>query len=549
MRPQLELLAMMPGKAGGSQIPRRGRFIVPSADLSMETSRSPIEGRMLHRGEGGWEGKGWPLWLPIGHQQKELYPNNQPLIYVRSWWHALLLLTLLLLSIALYVWLFNAALPGDTKITPFLSVWVICFLPYFAACALVLATRPTIGHWRWIELGIILVGALILRAILLPLPPNLSRDSWRYVWDARVILHGYSPYIYAPADKVLTPLRDALIFGNSRFRDVPTIYPPGAELIYVLGYLLAPSNLFVLKGIFVGFDMLTCAALALLLMRKGLDPRRIIIYAWCPLPIIEFALEGHVDVLTLTFTILAILTATSTRPGNRILTGIFIGLATLTKIYPILLLIAVVRRRDTPKDWIALLLACFTTIILGYIPFLILSHGLQVFGFFFTYANQQGANAGIVQLLTDLTLQPLHLKLAPTTLIKHIVDLILLGTLSIVVLVQRLRERISMETATLLLLGTTLAISSYVFPWYITSLLPWVVLLIAPLWTHRKLNGKGLAIAMAWYLPIASLFSYFLNASSSWIPYYILAYGLTLIGLGVAAIHKRQFNKDSLPSL
>ncbi len=480
----------------------RGRLIVPTTDVSAASPKSP-----------GY------LETPTRH----------------SWLRTLLLLILLLLSIILYLFLFNTSLSGYSKITPFLSVWVICFLPYFAACALILTTRPATRHWRWIELAIILAGALILRAMLLPLLPNLSRDSWRYIWDARVILHGYSPYIYAPGDKVLAPLRDALIFGNSRFRDVPTIYPPGAELIYVLSYLLAPSNLFVLKGIFVGFDMLTCVVLALLLMRKELDPRRIIIYAWCPLPIVEFAIEGHVDVLTLTFTVLAILTASSIRPSSRIVTGILIGLATLTKIYPILLLIAVVRRRDTARDWLALLGACFATIILGYIPFLILSHSLQVFGFFFTYANQQGANAGIAQLLTDLILQPFHLKPAPTTLVKHIVDLILLATLSIVVLLQRLRERISMETATLSLLGATLAISSYVFPWYTTALLPWVVILARPIWTHKKLSSKGLAIAMAWYLPIATLFSYFLNVFSSWLPYYISVYGLTLVGLAVAA--------------
>jgi len=93
-----------------------------------------------------------------------------------------------------------------------------------------------------------------MRVMLLPLPRVLSHDSWRYVWDARVILHGYSPYVYAPENPVLLPLRDKLIYNEIRFRDVPTIYPPGAQVIYVLSYLLAPSNLFFLKGIFKGND-------------------------------------------------------------------------------------------------------------------------------------------------------------------------------------------------------------------------------------------------------------------------------------------------------
>ncbi len=234
------------------------------------------------------------------------------------------------------------------------------------------------------------MGALVLRAMLLPILPDLSRDSWRYLWDARVTLHGYSPYVYAPGDPLFANLRD-FIYDNSRFRSVPTIYPPGAQAIYLLSYLIAPSNLFVLKGIFVGFDLVTSGVLAFLLKSRGLDPGRCIIYAWCPLPIIEFAIQGHLDAMTLTFTILAVLSALSNRRGARVLTGFLIAVATLTKIYPILLLVAVVRRRD----W-ALLATCFSTIVIAYVPYLILGHG-QVFGFFATYAGEHTPNAGVVQ--------------------------------------------------------------------------------------------------------------------------------------------------------
>jgi len=449
------------------------------------------------------------------------------------WWHSLLLILLLLLSVVTYIVLTGAAPKGDDrlyKIAPFLQIWMICFLPYFMACALVLATKPAIGHWRWIELGIIFTGALLLRMMLLPQLPGLSHDAWRYLWDARVILHGYSPYVYAPSDKVLAPLRDTLIFGNSRFRDVPTIYPPGAEMLYVLSYLVAPDNLIVLKSIFVAFDMVTCGALALLLVRRGLDPRRVVIYAWCPLPIVEFAIQGHIDAIALTFTVLAILCATSSRPGTRTLTGILIGLGTLTKIYPILLLVVLLRRRD----W-ALLLACFITIFLGYLPFLILGHG-QVLGFFFHYANEQGLNAGVTQQVVLWI--GVHNKLALATIIpiEHIVDFILLATVSLVVFVLRQRKLISVEAATLLLVSIFFSISSHVFPWYTTALLLWVVVLVGPLWTNKGLSGKGLAVAMAWYFACASMLGYFFAYTVNWSVYYALVYDVVIAGLGLAAI-------------
>ncbi len=175
----------------------------------------------------------------------------------RPGWRSSGLIIFLLLSVALYFWL-KRITPTDPNSTaspvPFLQVEMLCFLPYAAACALLLVTRPAGGHWRWLELGMILGGALLLRALLVGFPPNLSHDSWRYVWDARIFLRGYSPYVTVPAAKVLQPLRD-FIYANSRYRNAPSIYPPGAQYIYAFSYLLAPSNLFFLKGVFVLFDL------------------------------------------------------------------------------------------------------------------------------------------------------------------------------------------------------------------------------------------------------------------------------------------------------
>ena len=230
------------------------------------------------------------------------------------WWRSLTLLILLALSVAICLLVMGTTPQGDVLTLTFMQMWMIGFLSYFVGCALVLVTKPSDGHWLWVETGIILVGAFILRAILVPLPPvsGLSRDSWRYIWDARVTLLGHSPYVLAPGNPLYLQLRN-FIYTHMRFRNVPTIYLPVAQGVFALSYLLAPSNLFALKGLFVVYDMVTCGALTWLLARKGLDPRRVILYGWCPLPIIEYALQGHVDLLTIMLTFLSVLCAYSTR--------------------------------------------------------------------------------------------------------------------------------------------------------------------------------------------------------------------------------------------
>lgn len=496
------------------------------------------------------------------------------------WWRAAALGVLLLSALAFYPFLIKTA-PPDTIYDisldrPFLGLWLISFLPYFAACALVLATRPAQGRWRWVELSIVLVGAFVLRALLLPLPPGFSRDSWRYLWDARVTLHGVSPYVYSPA--LWKPLIDNVLFPRMRFRISPTIYPPGAQAVFLLSYLLAGSNLYVLKGIFLIFDMVTCGALVIYLRRKELDPCRALVYAWCPLPIIEFAVQGHVDVIGLTFSILALLSFSNNTVRGRILTGFLLGMAALTKIYPILLLVVVVPdmlrearekgkvigaesegnmavamfhavarlphalvstiRHIRGRDY-ALLGACLLTIVLGYLPYYIMGHG-QVLGYFTIYSSEQGENAGIVQLV----LQWLHYWYKwgyyMTVAREHLVALLFIVTVSLVVFVQRLRRRMSMAMAALLLYVGILAISPHVFPWYMTVLLLWVPLLIRPLWKGGRFSGSALAVVVVWYVVCVSLFQYYYTSGPhhyvpDWTSYYELSYWPAVIVLVIAA--------------
>ncbi|MBA2677221.1 MAG: DUF2029 domain-containing protein [Ktedonobacteraceae bacterium] len=423
---------------------------------------------------------------------------------------------------------------------PIVFLWLGSFVPYLFGCILILLTRPQQGRWQWIEVGVILVGAALLRVALVATPPNFSGDAWRYLWDARVTLHDYSPYVYIPDAKPLVPLHDSLVYGQMGYHDVPTLYPPAAQALYLLSYLLAPSNIVVLKAIFLCFDLTTCGVLALLLKRRGLDPSRCILYAWCPLPVVEFAVQGHIDVVMLTFVVLMVLCGQSTTYRARLLTGLLLGLATLTKLYPLIFLCAVLRRRDY-----VLLLTCFCTIIAGYIPFIILGHG-QVFGFFSTYLNQHGGNGGIVLVAIQLAGEHLKLSQSSSTLIEHGVAGVLIIGGVLAVLMLRLRERINVEMAILILIAIIFSISSFVYPWYVTALIPWVALLLGPLWTETskgvaRISARSIAVLAPWYFICTVDSEYLFLGKFAWSLYYILVYGgicaLLLLALGVGLSH------------
>jgi len=464
-----------------------------------------------------------------------LRPSSEPTTPSSSakyqWWRFAALCLCLGLAITFNILLRIFAPPPTNRYEPiasFVFLWLPSFLPYLLASILVLATPSPSQRWRRLELALILLGALILRIILLPVLPDLSRDSWRYLWDARVTLLGYSPYVYPPDSPVFAHLHD-FIYNDSRFHNVPTIYPPAAQGIYLLSYLIAPSNLIVLKSIFMAFDMVTCGLLAFLLHRRGLDLSRCLLYAWCPLPVVEFAIQGHLDVLTIAFSVLAVVCSTAQWRGSRVLTGFLIALATLTKFYPLFLLLLVVRRRD----W-ALLVTCFSTIVLAYVRWLILGHG-SIFGFFATYASEQAPDAGIVQLVVSWVAAPLGANKSLILILSYLCDLIVLGTVSLIILWRRWRKQISVEAGAIILTGTFFAISSHVLPWYTTALLPWIVLLIGPLWKrHYGLKSVGLATVMAWYFVCISIILYLFDYLHYWNLYYQLAYAPPLVGLAIA---------------
>jgi hypothetical protein len=198
--------------------------------------------------------------------------------------------------------------------------------------------------------------------------------------------------------------------------------------------------------------------------------------------------------------------------------------------------------RDVIRYNAPLFIACVATILLGYLPYLILGRG-QAFGYFAMYASEQGENAGVVQQVVHWLGGYYHLSLMTIISLEHITDFLLICTVSLVVFVLRLYDRISRETAVLLLFGVVLSISSHVFPWYTTTLLLWVPVLIGPLWKHKGLVGGGLAIIVVWYFTLTSMFGYFFKGIPGqphpvpdWTLYYNFVYWPVVLALTVTAI-------------
>ncbi len=199
----------------------------------------------------------------------------------------------------------------------------------------------------------LLVVAAFLRLTLLPLPPTLSNDVLRYVWDGRVVVAGSNPYLLTPNDEALEPLRDQL-WEEMDHRDVPTVYPPVAMALFSLVAALPFSSInqvFALKFLLCCADLFTCAGLVYLARRLRLRESRVLWYAWNPLVVLEVAGMGHVDAIGV-----AAVVATVTFLPERVWAAALAATASVqAKLVPLLMAPMWARQSRRPVLFLAIL--------------------------------------------------------------------------------------------------------------------------------------------------------------------------------------------------
>jgi hypothetical protein len=161
----------------------------------------------------------------------------------------------------------------------------------------------------------ILGAAALLRLLVLPLPPTLSSDVWRYLWEGRVAARHGNPYLLAPDDPALAVERDEL-WRRVEHREVPSVYPPLAMSLFVLPSALPLGAAVVAWKLIVALgDLGGCALLLRLAAARGWPRQRVLWYAAHPLVVLEGAGMGHVEPLGVAASVLVVLLVVRRRPA------------------------------------------------------------------------------------------------------------------------------------------------------------------------------------------------------------------------------------------
>jgi hypothetical protein len=282
-----------------------------------------------------------------------------------------------------------------------------------------------------------------------------------------------------------------------------TPYPPLAEAVFSLGYGATPDSPLALKVGFTLFDLGTAWLILLLLKELEIPASRVVLYLWNPLIVIEFAHSAHIDAMMTFFVVLALLWALK---GRRTGSAIALALAVVSKIFPIALTPAFLRRWGIRRSML------FAGIILvSYVPFLGAGLGLApesdgtgIFGAARIYAAQWQTNGGLFHWLVEL-ISPIMDNPAMWGKAVGLAFVAGAGAWSLIRPWWKSREedppRIIDDAA--LIISLIVLFSAAFFPWYLT----WLLALLAPL-SHREGQAQVLFIAAWIYFSAAVNLSY-----------------------------------------
>jgi hypothetical protein len=305
-------------------------------------------------------------------------------------------------------------------------LWTLAVWSVAALAAVAVARRIP----RRVALGLLLVAAAAVRLAALAGPPTTSDDLYRYAWDGRVQAAGIDPYSLPPAAQDLVGLREPWLWpdatgcaaldrgvGCTRINRpaVRTIYPPVAEAWFAAVYHVdgvgARHKVWQVAGLVT--DLVTVGLLVVALRRWGADERWAALYALFPAPVIEFVQNAHVDSLALVFIVAAFVVAIGpsvrgSLPGRGpsppslrsvasrdVAVGLLLGAATLVKLYPAILLVAVLGLPRL-RPWLSFLRASAAALVLGVLSYLphVLAVGIHVIGYLPGYLKEEHYEGG-----------------------------------------------------------------------------------------------------------------------------------------------------------
>ncbi|MEM7582567.1 MAG: glycosyltransferase 87 family protein [Acidobacteriota bacterium] len=399
---------------------------------------------------------------------------------------------------------------------------------FFLAAAFLSYWRATQRLESQVTASTLLLVAVLLRLLMLPLPPTLSDDTLRYVWDGRVVNAGFNPYLLAPEAPELEPLRDEL-WQQMPHQEVQTVYPPLALALFSSATWL-PRPLLGVKILLCFVELVGCWLLILLARRLQLPDGRAAWYCWNPLVTLEVAGMGHVDAMVVTAMVASVLLF-----GDTLRRTAFAGAAAaagvLAKLVPLIAFPLWARHSGRPMAFLAAalgLVACAmlpVAVSVGGVPPGLVTYGIswefngplyEPLWRLFDRVELADRVKGGLDLLKHWTgFHDLWNRFYPFVYPQLLAKILLAGVFGICVLINLRAGHPVIGSGRLF--GCLVLCAATVYPWYLLWVLPWAALARHHAWLALSASITICYLPQTLELP---LFPWFYLAI--WVPFFAL---------------------------
>ena len=361
-------------------------------------------------------------------------------------------------------------------------------------------------------LGRLIFWAVVFRFCGLAGGPFFEDDFYRYLWDAYRFATTGTPYGAAPEAFFVDPDVPTLFHGvldGINYPELPTIYAPVAQILFLVAYWVQPASVTALQAILIAVDLAT----VLLLLRLA-PPRNVMLYAWCPLVVKEIAFTAHPDGAGVGLLLAGIVLAQHRRRG---MAAVSLGLAAGTKTFGLVLAPLVLAGART-RHWMLF----GATLAAVYAPFALRGgtdlESLQVF------AREWEFNSALFGLLTTV---------APRFEARLVLGIAFAAFWGCYFLCHARRGAQGIPRGDWVY-GALLLASPVINPWYLLWLLPFAAV-FPSIWAWTA----SAAILLS-YITGLNIHDYAMDpyAQPAWARW--LEFGLILAGLGCDAVRRHR---------
>ena len=321
----------------------------------------------------------------------------------------------------------------------------------------------------------LLILAFVFRFLFLFSMPNLSQDFYRFIWDGRMILQGFNPYLHTPESFVLNhvfPVHQAQelyqgmgVLNGSHF----TNYPPLNQLCFVIAGLLSGKSILgsviIMRLIIIAADFGTLYFGKKLLEKLNIPIYNIFWYILNPFIIIELTGNLHFESLMIFFLIWSLYLLNE---GRWKFAAAVFACSVSVKLIPLLFLPVLFQKLSWKKSIVFYSIVGFITLLL-FVPFLsgeFIKNYFDTVGLWFQ-RFEFNASLYYISRAIGYTFRGYN----EIAIIGKFIPILVLLFVLIVTFFRKNKTTTELISALLLVLAFYYFTATTVHPWYIATLL------------------------------------------------------------------------------